>query len=124
MIKCRICNVENAGWENSVSDLCYDCHIRYELIEKQHKKQMSKGKANTFKFSTIVFLILGLIIPLWPISLPIFWYLAYKSYSSGIVKEDHTSTGNLDELKKLKELLDLGVISQEEFDAKKRTLFR
>ena len=34
----------------------------------------------SFKFSTVIFLILGLIVPLWPISLPLFWYLAYQSY--------------------------------------------
>jgi hypothetical protein len=28
---------------------------------------------------TLIFIILGLIFPLWPISLPLFWYLAYKS---------------------------------------------
>jgi len=40
------------------------------------------SKANTFKFSTIILLILGLITPLWPISLPLFWYFAYRSYKS------------------------------------------
>lgn len=34
----------------------------------------------SFKFSTFAFIILGLIIPLWPISLPLFWFLAYRSY--------------------------------------------
>ena len=33
-----------------------------------------------------------------------------------------SATSNADELKKFKELLDLGVISQEEFDAKKKQL--
>ena len=32
------------------------------------------------------------------------------------------SASNADELKKFKELLDLGIISQEEFDAKKKQL--
>jgi hypothetical protein len=39
--------------------------------------------ANTFKFSTLVWLILGLLVPLWPISLPVCWYLAYRSYKNG-----------------------------------------
>lgn len=42
----------------------------------------SGSKANTFKFSTIILLILGLITPLWPISLPFFWFLAYRTYKS------------------------------------------
>ena len=37
-----------------------------------------------------------------------------------IIKE--ASQSNLDELKKLKDLLDAGIISQEEFDAKKKQL--
>ena len=40
--------------------------------------------------------------------------------STPIVAEQPTS--NLDELKKLKELLDMGIISQEEFDVKKKQL--
>lgn len=40
--------------------------------------------------------------------------------STPIVAEQPTN--NLDELKKLKELLDMGIISQEEFDAKKKQL--
>ena len=40
-------------------------------------------QANSFTFSTIVFIILGLIVPIWPISLPFFWYLAYRSYKRG-----------------------------------------
>lgn len=43
----------------------------------------SEEKANTFKFSTIVYLVLGLILPLWPITLPLFWFLAYRSYKRG-----------------------------------------
>lgn len=38
------------------------------------------SKADTFKFSTIIFIIVGLLVPLWPISLPLFWFLAYRSY--------------------------------------------
>lgn len=38
---------------------------------------------NSFTFKAVVFFVLGLIVPLWPISLPLFWYLAYKSYKSG-----------------------------------------
>ena len=44
--------------------------------------QQVASKADTFKFSTIIFIILGLLIPLWPISLPLFWFLAYRSYKA------------------------------------------
>lgn len=37
-------------------------------------------------------------------------------------KSDNSNTGNADELKKYKELLDSGVISQDEFDAKKKQI--
>jgi hypothetical protein len=39
--------------------------------------------ADSFKFSTLLWLIAGVIIPLWPISLPLCWFLAYRSYKSG-----------------------------------------
>lgn len=42
----------------------------------------SGDKTNTFKFTTVILIILGLITPLWPISLPLFWFLAYRSYKS------------------------------------------
>lgn len=32
------------------------------------------------KFATIFWILGGLLIPLWPVSLPICWYLAYRSY--------------------------------------------
>ena len=31
---------------------------------------------NTVDIKTIMFFILGLIVPMWPISLPLFWFLA------------------------------------------------
>lgn len=42
-----------------------------------------------------------------------------KSYSPAV---NNASVSNADEMKKYKELLDSGVISQEEFDAKKKQL--
>lgn len=44
---------------------------------------MENKQANTFTFKAVVFFVLGLIVPVWPITLPLFWYLAYKSYKSG-----------------------------------------
>ena len=31
-------------------------------------------------FSTIVLLLIGLIFPLWPITLPFFWFIAFLNY--------------------------------------------
>lgn len=45
-----------------------------------------------------------------------------KSKENINIKNDSDNSGNVDELKKLKELLDMGVITQEEFDAKKKQL--
>ena len=68
---------------------------------------------NTFSFATVLFIILGLIVPFWPISLPLFWYLAYRSYRSGTPP---SSAPSLADLQNAQELLDRGTISQEEFD--------
>ena len=32
------------------------------------------------KFTTIIWIFVGILIPLWPVSLPICWYRAYSSY--------------------------------------------
>jgi len=39
--------------------------------------------ANTFKFSTFLWIAAGLLIPLWPVSLPVCWFFAYRSYQAG-----------------------------------------
>lgn len=73
---------------------------------------MAQEQANTIKFSTIILLIIGLIFPLWPITLPFFWWLAYKSYKKG-GEAGHSLT----DLKNAKDLLESGAINQTEFDA-------
>ena len=74
-------------------------------------------QANSFTFSTIVFIILGLIVPIWPISLLFFWHLAYRSYKRGDATALVSSpASSLADLKAAQELLDGGTISQEEFD--------
>lgn len=40
----------------------------------------------------------------------------------GVTKELTSGTSSADEIKKFKELLDMGAITQEEFDAKKKEL--
>lgn len=81
---------------------------------------MAQEQANTMKFSTIIFIILGLIIPLWPLTLPLFWWLAYRSYKKGGGNEH-----SLTDLKNAKDLLETGAINQNEYDAiKEKTLRR
>ncbi|WP_439530808.1 hypothetical protein [Pannonibacter sp.] len=48
--------------------------------------------ANTFKFGTFLWLLAGVIIPFWPISLPICWFFAYRSYRSGTTLADQIVT--------------------------------
>lgn len=76
--------------------------------------------ANTLKPSTIIFIILALILPLWPITLPLFLWLAHKSYKGGEViaykVEGQANNRSLDELDTARKLLDAGTISREEFD--------
>lgn len=73
---------------------------------------MAQEQANTIKFSTIILIVLGIIIPLWPITLPICWWMAYKSYKKG-GEAGHSLT----DLKNAKDLLETGAINQKEFDA-------
>lgn len=74
-------------------------------------------EAYTVKLSTILLFTAGLIVPLWPISLPFFWWLSWRSYKKGGLPEV-----SLYELEKAKELLDKGAITKDEFEAiKQRT---
>jgi len=70
---------------------------------------------NTVKLSTLMLFFIGCIFPLWPISLPLFWWLAYRSYRKGSPRQI-----SLYEVEKAKTLLDSGGITQAEFDALKR----
>lgn len=47
---------------------------------------MSMGfqRLYTFKFSTIILIIVGLLTPCWPVTLPLFWVMAYITYRNGI----------------------------------------
>lgn len=83
---------------------------------------MATEQKNTIKFSTILYLILGLIVPLWPISLPLFWYFAYRSYKSGAAV-DLGQVSSISDLKQAQELFEAGVISAEELAEVKRGYF-
>lgn len=67
-------------------------------------------KKDTFKFGTFMWFVAGMIVPLWPISLPLCWYMAYRSYKSG----DDTAD-KLAALKNAQDLKQSGAISEEEF---------
>ena len=54
-----------------------------ENKKKILSQDISDVKSETFTFKAVAFFVLGLIVPLWPISLPLFWYLAWKSYKTG-----------------------------------------
>ena len=71
---------------------------------------MSK-QPDTVDFKTIVYMFLGIIVPFWPISLPWFWYLAYRTYKKG-----DTPMRSLADLKEAEGLLESGTITQEQFE--------
>lgn len=48
-------------------------------LPKPRRAQPSKP-SGSFKMATGLYVLLGALVPLWPISLPLFWYLAYRSY--------------------------------------------
>ncbi len=85
---------------------------------------MTNEIQNTFKFRTVIYLILGLFVPFWFITLPLFWFLAYRSYKEGMPTANMSvdNHSQFDELKKLKSLLDEGIITPEEFDREKKKL--
>ena len=56
-------------------------------------------------------LFLGVIVPLWPISLPVFWYMAHRAYKRG-----DAPRLSLADLREAEQLLQSGTITQEEFD--------
>lgn len=92
------------------------------MIPESTNLTMNKKVANTVKGETIIFMILALLVPLWPISLPLFGWLAYRSYKSG---GPGAGSSSLEELQRAKQLLDAGAISQGEFDhIKAQTLAR
>jgi hypothetical protein len=65
---------------------------------------------DSLKFGTLIWFIAGLIIPLWPISLPVCWYLAYRSYKSG-----DDPVGKFSDLQAATVLHKQGIISDAEF---------
>lgn len=84
--------------------------------------------ANTFKFRTVVYIVLALVVPLWLITLPLFLYLAYKSYLAGDASAPGPAAGNgssanvAAEIEALHRLVASGALTEAEFNAKKANL--
>jgi len=89
--------------------------------------------ANTWKFRTVVFTIIAFVIPLWLITLPLFLYLAYRSYVAGTAASSTGSSAapsvasaspasKAQEISALHALLSSGALTQEEFDVEKKQL--
>jgi competence protein ComGC len=82
--------------------------------------------ANTWKFKTVISLIFALFVPFWPVTAPVFLYLAYRSYSKGekapvpVVIVDSFSTNKAEEIAALHALLSNGALTQAEFDEQKQ----
>lgn len=97
-------------------------------------------KTNTWKFRTIVFTILAVIIPAWPISIPLFLFLAYRSYKAGEIAtglstqySEMTSSrqqtvphsvgqSKTDQIAALHQLLKSDALTQDEYDSEKRRI--
>jgi len=85
---------------------------------------------NTFKFRTIIYIILAISIPLWLITFPLFIYLAYRSYVSGEKQHQHTEISKTivaprnisGEIEALHKLVASGALSDAEFQAQKKRL--
>lgn len=90
----------------------------YLFVTKKETFKNNNEIPNTWKGRTVVYAVLAFIIPLWIITLPLFLYLAYKSYKEGGVKnKDKQNTSyTLSDIKEAQILLKDKVIIQEEFD--------
>ncbi|NEX63406.1 SHOCT domain-containing protein [Noviherbaspirillum galbum] len=90
--------------------------------------------ANTWKGRTFFYAALALLFPLWLITLPLFSYLAYRSYKAGrpassthaspiaqvasVPPSDARSVAS--QISELHELLKSGALTQDEFEEQKR----
>ncbi|MBR0868807.1 DUF4339 domain-containing protein [Bradyrhizobium tropiciagri] len=60
--------------------------------QSQPSQQTTIVEGGSFKFGTFVWVVLGLCIPMWPISLPICWFFAYRSYKKPSIQTVRTIT--------------------------------
>ena len=90
-MKCKSENCNNkidVTWGEKYDDYFRECRESNFQKKYEIKKIFHNGKAHKFKFSTIIYIILGMVVPFWLITLPLFWYLAYRTYESGFVESD------------------------------------
>lgn len=81
--------------------------------------------ARTWKFRTVVYLFFALLTSFLVVTIPIFLYLAYRSYqngSTGAVPQpaNVSPPSNLEELERLHALVKSGALTQEEYETEKR----
>lgn len=96
-------------------------------------------EANTWKLRTFVYVVLALILPLWLVTLPLFLWLAYRSYRDGsppippvqtasgpppVPENVRASQGGsmVQQLADLEALRNRGSLTEEEFASAKRKL--
>ncbi len=100
-----------------------------KVLEKKDLEREGELE-NTFKFRTIFLLILGVVclstIATAVIFSPLFFYAAYRTYKEGSSSGPFTTHAGgkspIEELEKLKGLLDSGALTQEEYDTLKAKL--
>lgn len=58
---------------------------KHEILSERSSSEVPNANVTggKFTFKAVIYLVLGLIVPFWPLSLPVFWYLAYKAYKAG-----------------------------------------
>ena len=66
-MKCKSVNCNNktdVTWGEKYDDYCRECReANFQKNKYEIRKTFHKGKAHTFKFSTIIYIILGIVVP-------------------------------------------------------------
>lgn len=98
--------------------------------------------ANTWKFRSVIFVILAFVTPLWIVTVPLFLFLAYHSYKAGKVSDNTispvtpsqvfssesalipspTTSSKAQEIAALHKLVERGALRQEEFEQEKKKI--
>jgi len=100
--------------------------------KESYSELVITGNEDTIKISTVVFFVLGLIIPFWIITLPLFWFISYRTFKSGdgtpiskneSIKEKvippFSNSSKFDDLEKIKALFDSAALTEAEFESEK-----
>lgn len=105
--------------------------------KESYSEVVITGNEDTVKISTIVFFVLGLIIPIWIVTLPLCWFISYRTFKSGegtpisknestkrTVTHEQNNNSKFDDLAKIKALLDSGALTEAEFEAEKAKILK